>query len=164
MTTGRINQITIVQRSQRGRSLARSLDLSIPNIVIVLRAKQARGLVRPRDWCFRGLQPTRSPLVKCRWEAQVQFRSKILRCQLTSSWAYAQGRSRIGALVDIHTLVTHNDTIIFCSLREGLTYSHCAQHAETVCHKKDCCVRGSGLIISNHSFTFLFTVTDSVLH
>ena len=126
MTTGRINQITIIKRPQRSRSFAKSLELSIPNIVIVLRAKQTRGFVRPRDWCFRGLQPTRSPLVKCRWEAQVQFTSKILRCKLTSSWAYAQGRSRICALVDIHTLVTHNDTIIFCSLREGLTYSLCA--------------------------------------
>ena len=126
MTTGRINQITIIKRTQRGRSLANSPELSIPNIVIVLRAKQARGLVRPRDWCFRGLQPTRSTLVKCRWEAQVQFTSEFLRCKLTSSWAYAQGRSRICALVDIHTLVTHNDTIIFCSLREGLTYSLCA--------------------------------------
>ena len=68
MTTGRINQITIVKRPQRSRSFAKSLGFSIPNIVIVLRAKQTRGFVRPRDWCFHDLQPTRSPLVKCRWE------------------------------------------------------------------------------------------------
>jgi len=34
-------------------------------IVIVPRAEQARRLDRPRDWCFRDLQPTRSPLAKC---------------------------------------------------------------------------------------------------
>lgn len=73
---------------------------------------------------------------------------------------YARSRSRICALIDIHTLVTHNDTIIFCSLIEGLTYSLRAQHAETVCHKKDCCVGSKSIINFNRNFTYLFITTD----
>ena len=121
MTTGRINQITILKpkRANSSRQVVRFAKVWSPE-------GSGTCVCRPEALCFRDLQPTRSPLVKCRWEAQVQFTSKILRCKLTSSWAYAQGRSRICALVDIHTLVTHNDTIIFCSLREGLTYSLCA--------------------------------------
>lgn len=73
---------------------------------------------------------------------------------------YARSRSRICALIDIHTLVTHNDTIIFVSLIEGLTYSLRAQHAETVCHKKDCCVGGKSKTIFNRNFTYRFITTD----
>jgi len=86
---------------------------------------------------------------------------KSFEANLPRLQACARSRSRICALIDIHTLVTHNDTIIFCSLIEGLTYSLCAQHAETVCHKKDCCVGGKSMIKFNRNFRYLFITTDS---
>ena len=89
------------------------------------------------------------------------LRVEPFEVNLLSSKAYAMDKGRIYTQVDIHTLITHNDTIIFCSLIEGLTYSLCAQHAETVCHKKDWCIGGISEIIPNRSFTYLFTATDS---
>ena len=88
------------------------------------------------------------------------LRVEPFEVNLLSSKAYAMDKGRIYTQVDIHTLITHNDTIIFCSLIEGLTYSLCAQHGETVCHKKDCCVRGSRRNKFNRNFTFLFITTD----
>ena len=90
------------------------------------------------------------------------FQMKSFEVNLPPLGRSARGRSRIYTLVDSHTLFTHNDTIIFCSLREGLTYSHCAQHAEAVCHKKEYCVSSIRWINFDRSFTFLFTSIDSV--
>ena len=88
------------------------------------------------------------------------LRVKSFVANLPRLQTYARSRSRICTLIDIHTLFTHIDTIIFCSLIEGLTYSLCAQHAETVCHKKDCCVGGNSMINFNRNFTYLFITTD----
>ena len=88
------------------------------------------------------------------------LRVEPFEVNLLSAKAYAMDKSRIYTQVDIHTLITHNDTIIFCSLIEGLTYSLCAQHGETVCHKKDFCVRSSRGNKFNRNFTYLFITTD----
>ena len=88
------------------------------------------------------------------------LRVEPFEVNLLSAKAYAMDKSRIYTQVDIHTLITHNDTIIFCSLIEGLTYSLCAQHGETVCHKKDFCVRSCRGNKFNRNFTYLFITTD----
>ena len=93
--------------------------------------------------------------------AQVKSTSKVLRCKLTSSvtqgCALAAG---FAVMIDYQTLVTHNHTIICGSLDEGLTYSPCAQGAQTDCHKKDCAHwEYYSEIMPTHSFTFLFTVS-----
>ena len=161
MTTGRINQITILMHSRRQRCQEHN-SKGFSNYGIVLRATSTQWSNRPQEWCFRDLQSTRHSIAKYQWKFQRQFSNEGLRSKLTSSRAYARGRSRIYTLVDSHTLFTHNDTIIFCSLREGLTYSLCAQHAETVCHKKEYCVSSIRWINYDRSFTFLFTSIDSV--
>lgn len=90
----------------------------------------------------------------------MRFISRDLLCKLTSFWAFVQGRSRICTDVDYQTLFTHNHTIISFSLKEGLTYNHCAYHALARCHKKyDCGYESSIQIIFNESFKSFFAFT-----
>lgn len=80
-------------------------------------------------------------------------------CKLNSAPGVRPGENQDLLTFDFQTLVTHNRTIICGSLREGLTYSSCAQHAEADCHKNDCVGRGvQEKSESLHSFTFLVTV------
>lgn len=80
-------------------------------------------------------------------------------CKLNSAPGVRPGENQDLLTFDFQTLVTHNRTIICGSLREGLTYSSCAQHAEADCHKNDCVGRGvREKSESLHSFTFLVTV------
>ena len=99
----------------------------------------------PCDLCFRDLQPTRPWLGKreCRGGKR-SFQAKACDANLLR---VARGALEAGfaGVIDFQTLVTHNHTIICGSLREGLTCSPCARHAQAYCHKKDCVLRESSL-------------------
>ena len=122
----------------------------------------------PPDLCFRDLQPTRPGLAKRACRELKSPRKRSLRAEACSAnlLRVARGARAAGfaGLIDLQTLVTHNHTIICGSLKEGLTCSPCARHAQAYCHKKDC-VRREVLseIITNRSFRFLFTVSCPIL-
>ena len=160
MATGRINQITIVKRPSRGKP-QECAGVSFINIISSWRQRRHSGLVAPRLGAFMNRNQLGVHSQSTNGRPKCSFPVDSFEANLPPPGRYARGRSRICTQVDSHTLFTHNDTIIFCSLNEGLTYSLCAQHAETVCHKKDSCVGGISQTISTRSFTFLFTATDS---
>ena len=92
MTTGRINQITILKRPRGSRQVVRFAKVW----EIAEAAHDACARRPPPDLCFRDLQPTRPGLRKrASWEAQ--FASRDLQCKLTASGA-RRTRSRICGL------------------------------------------------------------------
>ena len=164
MTTGRINQITILRQPRGGRQVVRFAK--VWEIAEAAHDACARG--PPPDLCFRDLQPTRPGLGKRACRELKSPRKRSLRAEACSAnlLRVARGARAAGfaGLIDLQTLVTHNHTIICGSLNEGLTCSQCARHAQAYCHKKDC-VRREVLaeIITTRSFIFLFTVSCPIL-
>jgi|FrelakmetLWP11LW_1041352.scaffolds.fasta_scaffold08272_1 hypothetical protein len=136
MTTGRINQITILKRPRGSRQVVRFAKVW----EIAEAAHDARARRPPPDLCFRDLQPTRPGLGKRASWAKPMKRSLRAEACSANLLRVARGAPAAGfaALIDLQTLVTHNHTIICGSLQEGLTCSPCARHAEAYCHKKDC--------------------------
>ena len=165
MTTGRINQITILSRPRGGRQVVRFAKVW----EIAEAAHDARARRPPPDLCFRDLQPTRPGLGKraCRELKSPRKRSLLAEACSANLLRVARGARAAGfaGLIDLQTLVTHNHTIICGSLKEGLTCSPCARHAQAYCHKKDC-VRREVLseIITTRSFIFLFTASCPIFN
>jgi len=98
MTTGRINQITILSRPRGGRQVVRFAKVW----EIAEAAHDARARRPPPDLCFRDLQPTRPGLGKRACDEleepkEAQFASRGLRCKLTAGGA-RRTRSRICGL------------------------------------------------------------------
>jgi hypothetical protein len=130
---------------------------------IVEAAHDAYARRPPPDLCFRDLQPTRPGLGKRASNEQCPRKRSLGAEALGANLLrVARGARAAGfaGLIDLQTLVTHNHTIICGSLKEGLTCSPCARHAQAYCHKKDCVRREIVFeIITTRSFKFLFTVS-----
>ena len=148
MTTGRINQITILEHRLAASSKAGLVVRFCKGMRDILRqlvdtlACGSRLRTRAFVTCNQLGMSSESANERNEFDAQMQFASKVLRCKLTSSGT--QGRSLaagFAVMIDFQTLVTHNHTIICGSLSEGLTSSPCARHAQAHCHKKDCVCR-----------------------
>ena len=161
MTTGRINQITILSRPRGGRQVVR-----FAKVWEIAEAAHDTCVRRPPpDLCFRDLQPTRPGPSKAR-HPQGKRSLRVEAC-CANLLRVARGTPEAGfaALIDFQTLVTHNHTIICGSLNEGLTYSPCARHAQANCHKKDCvCREVLAETITTRSFRFLFTASCPIFN
>jgi len=133
MTTGRINQVTILKPPPRAETQAEAGSKVYQNMISHQRNPHTGWLAaRTR---FRDLQSTRHALAK--------YRS--LERSVVSEWAssmqtcFVRGRSppvEVGfANWRLAALFTHNHTIICGSLEEGLRYSPHVHHAGARCHK-----------------------------
>ena len=128
MTTGRINQITIVKRPRKAE-LPRAQELVFQILYSALEQSAHGGSSAQRLGAFvtcnqLGVHSQSADgIAKCSFPVN-SFVANLLAPRRTPGV-----QAGFALRVDIHTLVTHNDTIIFCSLREGLTYSLRAQHA-----------------------------------
>ena len=155
MTTGRINQITILKRPQSNRQVVRFAK--VWEISQRQRATLARA-GRLRTCAF----VTCNQLGRGSGSAPPEkrsFRAKACSANLRRV-ARSSPAAGFAVFIDLHTLVTHNHTIICGSLTEGLTCSPCARHAQASCHKKDCvCREVVAEIITTRSFKFLFTAS-----
>ena len=132
MTTGRINQITILKRPQSNRQVVRFAK--VWEISQRQRATLARA-GRLRTCAF----VTCNQLGRGSESAPPEkrsFRAKACSANLRRV-ARSSPAAGFAVFIDLHTLVTHNHTIICGSLTEGLTCSPCARHAQASCHKKD---------------------------
>jgi hypothetical protein len=141
MTTGRINQITILKPSRRDYASSQTRKLGLPKY-----DNYPRGRKTQLHWSLRS--PRTCAFVICNQLGQSsQSADENLKCSLQAIsldanllrlHAEAQAKQDL-RWIDWQTLFTHNHTIICVSLWEGLTYSSCARRAEALCHKKDCC-------------------------
>ena len=165
MTTGRINQITILKQCRSAVSPRRYQERAeqgsqvCKRLYVLAATTGSRAPASLKDMCFHDLQPTRARLIKRKWLPKYSLRDEFFGANLLPPGRSSSQKQDL-LTVDWQTLFTHNHTIICCSLGEGLTYSCCAYHALARGHKKyDCSYEGSSQVMLSESFKCFFAVT-----